>query len=354
MRRRSTPLPVDPWHPERPGLERALRIDPRGLVGPTRGEAEGRYWRAVGPGWFRPISPPVTVEQRIVEASYRLPPYGGVTGWAALRWFGGRWFPGFGAQGELLDVPLAVHAANRVHRPGIQLSKERLTPDELMERDGLRVTTPARSLLFEMRRATSVGHAVELLDMACFNDLVSVAEIAHGIQGLTGWTGVQRCRDALVLADENSWSPPESRLRLLWRGDAGLGPVLTNRPVFDLRGRLVATPDLIDLVAGVAGEWQGEHHFERGQRRRDLAREHELRSLGLEYVELVAGEPRDRVVARLRGAYARAARFPAADRAWTVDLPAGWHDTSTVATRRALPPHLRDRLLGHRSIARAA
>lgn len=354
MHRRTTPVPVEPWHPARPGLERALRVDPGGRMGPTRGEAEGRYWRAVGPGWFRPATPPATVEQRIVEASYRLPPYGGVTGWAALRWLGGRWFSGIGPEGLLLDVPLAVHTANRVHRPGIELSKERIRPDELDELDGLRVTLPVRSVLFEVRRAPTLEKAVEVLDMACFNDLVSLDEIAAGIVGLRSWTGVQRCRDALPLADENACSPAEVRLRMIWTRVVGRGAIVTNRPVFDRAGRQLATIDVLDVAAGVAGEWQGEHHFERDQRRRDLQREQLLREHGLEYVEFVAGEPHDRTVARIQGAYARAARVPASARAWTDVLPDGWASTFTVADRRKLSDRERVRLLRHRSIDRAA
>ena len=343
-----------PWNAARPDLERAFRLDRLGVRGPTRGQADGRYWRAVGPGWFRPIEPPSSVEQRIVEASYRLPPGQAVTGWAALRWMGGRWFDG--RRDDLVDsdVPLTCLGARRVHTPGVRLTKERLQPGDLTRLDGLAVTTAVRSVTFEMRHAPSLRDALVALDMACYNDLVSLEEVRDWVAAGSGWTGIQQARDALALADENAWSPAEVGLRWLWTQVGQLGPVLSNRPVFDLRGRHLLTPDLVDPVAGVVGEYQGGHHFERAQRRRDLARETLLRDHGLEYVERVAGEDETLFLIRLRSAYARARRIDPAVRRWTLTPPSTWTPTDTVAQRRNLPPHQRSALLSHRWLRPAA
>ena len=45
MRRAPIPPPV-PWHPDRPHVQRAYRVDPDGETGPTPGQAAGRFWRA--------------------------------------------------------------------------------------------------------------------------------------------------------------------------------------------------------------------------------------------------------------------------------------------------------------------
>jgi len=50
-------------------------------------------------------------------------------------------------------------------------------------------------------------------------------------------------------------------------------------------------------------------------------------------------------VTRLRQAYARAARHPVSDRAWTIELPPWWVPTFTVEQRRALDDHQRERFL---------
>ena len=75
-----------------------------------RGQARGaglapQQLRLVRPGCDTPISP----EQRIVEAAARLPAYGRVTGWAALRWMGGVWFDGLSEGGRVVrPVDLAT------------------------------------------------------------------------------------------------------------------------------------------------------------------------------------------------------------------------------------------------------
>ncbi len=350
VRRRAPIPPAEPWHSARPGVERAYRVDPSGTAGPTKGQTDGRYWRTVAPGWFRPVEPPTSVEQRIVEASYRMPAFGGVTGWAALRWLGGRWFEGIGPDGSLLDVPVCNPQSNRNHWPGVHLTKERLRPDELSTHEGLRITSATRSVLFEMRHAASTRAAVRALDMACFNDLVSLEEVRLLVEGSAAWEGIQQARDALGLGDENAWSPAEVDLRLTWTVAAGLGPVRCNAPIFDLQGRHLVTPDLVDPVHGVVGEYQGGHHFERSQRRRDVQRETLLRDHGLEYVECFAGEHTDRLVARLRSAYARAARLPESQRRWTLTPPRDWISTVTVAQRRGLGPRERTQLLAHRTL----
>lgn len=354
MRRRAPVPPAVPWHDARPGLERAYRIDSTGRTGPTKGQADGRFWRTVGRGWFRPVEPPAGVEQRIVEASYSLPSYGGITGWAALRWMGGRWFTGVAADGSELPVPLAIFRASRNHREGVLLTKERVGPEELECHDGLPTTRASRSVLYEMRHAASVRAAVVALDMACFNDLVSIDELRRSVDASAGWTGIQQARNALLLAEENAWSPAEVGLRLTWTVDTGMGPLKCNQPVFDLHGRHLFTPDLLDVAAGVAGEYQGEHHFGREQRRRDLGREQELRAAGLEYVEFLGGDSVPQVLDRLRATYARAARMPVAERRWTTTPPAGWTSTTTVAERRRLSVQQRRVLLAHRLVDRAA
>jgi hypothetical protein len=334
-------------------LERAYRLDPTGRRGPTRGQVQGPYWRCVSPGWFRPVEPPATVEQRIVEASYAAPADGAVTGWAGLRWLGGRWFTGTTALGAPLDVPVTMLNAKRVHRVGVLHTKERLQPGDLTSCDGLAVTTAVRSVTYEMRHAPGLEAAVTALDMACFNDLVSIAEVSTWVEAGGTWTGIQQARDALALADENAWSPTEVAFRLLWTRTGELGPVVCNVPIFDLQGRHLITPDLFDPAAGVVGEYQGEHHFHRSQRRRDITRETLLRDHGLEYVERVAGEEPTRFLIRLRSAYERAARQPVAVRRWTLQAGASWTPTESVSQRRALPPWQRA-LLAHRRLDPAA
>ena len=326
-------------------------MDSRGRAGPTKRQASSEEWRRTSRGLFVPAYVEPSAEQRIVEAAAVLPAYGGVTGWAALRWLGGRWFDGV-RSGELRPVTLAV--ADRAIRPqpasGIATSEERMGPDELLVHRGLRLTEPIRSLFFEMRYAASDNEAVQAADMAAYDDLVSRDELHTFLAVNPGWTGVDRSRVAALDMDENAWSPTEVTMRRVWQHEAGLPRPRCNRPIFDLNGHHIGTPDLIDPVAGVVGEYNGALHLEGAQRSTDVRREARFRAVGLEPVEMLAGDLADPFpfLTRLRQAYARAARIPASDRVWTVETPAWWIPTVTVEQRRNLTDDQRDRLLQHR------
>jgi hypothetical protein len=334
-----------------------VRVDPEGARGPTRGAAQRGGWRRSSTGFFVPSDvDPTPVDQRVVEAAAALPAsWGAVTGWAALGWLGGTWFDGapWGG-GPIRPVVLAV-GGNRLIRPqpdyGIATSEERLLLSDQVIIDGVRITPAARSAVFEARYATSVRRAVIDLDLACFNDLVSLDELDDYAEGLSGWTGIPQYREARSLASENCWSPQEVLMRLEWELDGGFPRPLCNQPVFDLEGHLLGTPDLLDPEHGVYGQYDGSLHLAGPQRARDLDRAHDFTSHGLIGVTKVAGDLPDpaKFLGRLADAYARAAYQPAERRQWTIEQPRWWRDTTTVATRRALDDRDRTRLLAHRA-----
>lgn len=308
-----------------------------GGAGPTAQQVRGSAWRRTSQGLYVPSAAARTVEQRIVEAAAVTPRYGAVTGWAALRWLGGRWFDGQHGGNEL-PVTIALMDSSIRAQAGIAISEERLDPREIQAFRGLRVTTAAYALLFEIRHHPHDAVRVQYADMAAYDDLVSRGELALLVARSRGWDGIGRGRKAVAAMEENAWSPAEVSMRLLWTREAGLPRPLANRPVFDLRGSHIATPDLIDPSAGVVGEYDSELHLDRARRRRDVEREARYREVGLELVVMVTGELNDPwpFVARLRAAYARAERVAAANRRWTVDPPDWWVPTVTVGQRRAL------------------
>lgn len=270
-----------PWHhhPGHPGVVVPVRIDPTGTWGPTPKAARCGRWRRVGPGWVVPADvDPTSTDQRIVEAAVHLTAYGAVTGWAALHWMGARWFDG----GRARPVVLATGDAGIRPAPGLEISEERLLPEHIVVVDGLRVTTPVRSVTFEMRHAPDELAAITALDMACHADLVSLAEVSACAATLGTWTGIPQTRDALPQGDENAWSPAEVAARFVWTRVAGLPLPLTNVPVFDLDGHHLGTPDLLDPLAGVVGEHDGAVHLDRASKDRDVRRDGLYRRLGLE------------------------------------------------------------------------
>ena len=327
-------------------------IDPQGVDGPSPGQARGPRWRATARGLYVPADVEPTADQRTLEASAVLREDEGVTGWAALHWMGGRWFDGLTAGGLVArDVPL-VARRHLIAQPGFAVSQEFLHPDEVVVVDGVPVTVAVRSVTYEMRHARGLGDAVVALDMACFSDLVSIAEVDAYVTALGPVTGIGRAREAVLEADENSWSPRETMMRGVWTRRAGLPRPLCNRPVFTLDGRHVGTPDVIDPVLGLVGQYNGPDHLTLAGAAHDERQAAGYRDLGLESVSMLAtdwADPRG-FVARLLAASnrARARRTPPA---WTVEPPPWWTPTHSVARRRALAADERARYLAYQRAA---
>lgn len=96
----------------------------------------------------------------------------------------------------------------------------------------------------------------------------------------------------------------------------GLPQPLVNASVFDRRtGRRAGDPDLLDAKSGLAGEYDGDYHWELAQSTADNRRQERLEGLGLTIVRVTALDMRSpaQLVARLRTAYARARRVKRRD-----------------------------------------
>jgi hypothetical protein len=306
-------------------------LDPEGVAGPTRGQARSRRWRRSSRGLYVPADVDATVpEQRIVEAAVLLPPGGAITGWAAARWWGAGYFDGVAPDGRIvLPVPLAMGTGGDIRaRAAVRLTRDRLPAEEVARVRGVPCATIERALFDEMRQASDEREATVALDMVAAAELSSIRRMRRFTDTLAGWNGRPLVVAALDLADENSRSPAESRLRLVWMLDAGLPRPLTNQPVFDLRGRLIGIADLLDPVAGVVGEYDGAAH--RGLRRHshDVRREDRFRRAGLKYFKVVSLDmlDTDLVVDRMASTRSRAKFLPPAQRRWTVTPPEGWYD----------------------------
>jgi hypothetical protein len=262
------------------------------------------------------------VEQRILEQAGRLRGHGAVSAWAALRWRGAAYFTGRDEDGSDLPVPLVLGPFHRRPDPRVTLTNEQLFPDEIDVVAGVRCMAAARALFDEVRRVarSSVREAVVVADMTAAARLITIPEFAEYTAARASWTGVPLAREVAALAVDGSWSPQESRMRLVWVLDAELPTPLCNHPVYDLSGRLIGIPDLFDPIAGLSGEYNGAAHRSAERHRRDVAREADFRDHGIECVTVVAGELRDRhhVARRLRHARARS-RFAAPEhRNWTL------------------------------------
>lgn len=287
-----------------------MPTDPAGVTGPTRSQAQSKKWRRTTPGRYVPAYVDSrAVEQRILEQAQRLGPSGAVTGWAALRLHGGGFFDGLDRNGRtILPVPLASGTDRIRPHPAITVSRDGVAPHEITYRYGIACVSPERALFDEVRRLGEVREGSVAIDMAAAARLTSPRRLRAYCLGRCGARGVRLVLAALDLSVEDSESPPESRFRHIWELDAGWPRPLCNREVFDLTGKFLGRPDLLDPDLGIVGEYDGAHHRTRQRHARDVNREHALRAVGLEYVPVVGQDLANpaRVVDRMEAARARA------------------------------------------------
>lgn len=326
------------WHPSCPpprALVRPVRSDPLGVDGPTRGQTQGGRWRRTSYGYYVPASVGgEQPEQRVMEQSARLPPGGAVTGWASCRLMGATFFDGLAVDGRTqIPVPLAVGASGHIRGDdAVSISREQLSPSETVVRYGIPCTCALRGLFDDMRGSSDIREAVVGMEMMAAARLLSISQMGAYAGTRSGWRGIATVREALTLADENSRSPNETRVRLVWQLDAGFPRPLVNQPVWDHKGRLLGIADLLDPVAGVVGEYDGADHRTAGRHSKDVAREERFRAHRLEYFKVTGPDMRTLpvVVDRMVASRGRASWLAEGSRPWTTTPPPDWPHEPTL------------------------
>jgi hypothetical protein len=179
------------------------------------------------------------------------------------------------------DAPVSVTVPKPTHRwrhPRVRTFRTILEPDEFVGLDGIPVTTALRTA-FDLGRQPDLMAAVIALDALSHRHLVTVAELAEYGHPRRQLRGARTLLRRLPLVEPRSESPMESRLRLLI--------VLAGLPVpvaqFEVRGpgnRFAGRVDLAWPELRVAVEYDGDHHRDQIQFRRDVARLNALREAG--------------------------------------------------------------------------
>ncbi|MFB6393950.1 DUF559 domain-containing protein [Polymorphospora sp. 2-325] len=184
---------------------------------------------------------------------------------------------------DLLDrrTPVSValpDGARRRRHPRIRYGYPRLAPGDRDRLAGLPVTTPVRTA-YDLGRQASTTEGVVAVDALLGRRLVRVDQLREYAAARRRRPGVDRFRRALALADPLSGSPMETRLRLtLVKG--GLPTPVLQFEIHDGRGGFIGRVDLAYPQWRIAIEYEGNHHRERSQFRRDIARLNALRAQG--------------------------------------------------------------------------
>lgn len=224
-----------------------------------------------------------------------------IAGRAAAALHGAKWVEDF--------TPIEIVGPFNHPPPGIIVRRERVAPQDLVERDQLRLTNLARTA-FDLARYLPRDPAVSNLDALSAATGLTAAQVMPLIDRHQGARGVRRCRTALSLMDGGAQSPKETWLRLMLI-NAGLPRPTTQIRVTD--GNLVAYLDVGWEGPMVALEYDGDQHrTDRRQYVRDIRRAEMVHRLGWLVIKVINEDRPNVVIERARDALARrrATRLP--------------------------------------------
>jgi hypothetical protein len=226
--------------------------------------------RRVLRGVYVDAAVPDTRELRSAALHLVMPPYGVLYGctasWAlSVDTFQPR------DRFTLMPECVVPHGATRCTANGVRCVEGYLPPEDIIEIDGLRLTTPVRTgadLLRTLRRPYALSGA----DGLAHADLVDVQELRRYLARLRGYPGIVQARELSMLIEPRAESAGESwqRLRLI---DAGFPRPEPQYVVVDSRDREVARLDLAYPRLRIGMEYDGlEYHSDDEDRAHDRDR----------------------------------------------------------------------------------
>jgi len=232
-----------------------------------------------------------TVDDADVPLALLTRPYTQVAGYSAASHataFAIWEFPGF-----LPDpAPDLIHVSrqwphNLPRRPGVVGHRTQFRPDEVLNLDGLWITSRVRTWL-DCSRRMSVDELVVVADHLVRiprpefegRDMpyATIEDLATMLDRHKGTPGIQKARQALALARVGSDSAPETRLRLAV-GYAGLPEPAINEEV-PLAPGTTRTPDQAYPEYRVGVEYEGSAHSDPEQVLKDIRREEDFTNNG--------------------------------------------------------------------------
>lgn len=142
-----------------------------------------------------------------------------------------------------------------VHHVGLTL------PTDLVEKDGVLVTHPARAAI-ETASLVSTESSLVTMDSALHLEKCTHQELTATYDLMQCWPGLRRVQVAVRLADGGAQSVGESRARYLCYVQGLPAPVLQYE-VLDADGRLVGITDFAWPEHGLLGEFDGKVKYGR-------------------------------------------------------------------------------------------
>jgi hypothetical protein len=211
-------------------------------------------------------------------------------------------------------TPVEMVFANNRSPIGIVTHRDTIADDEICERLGIAVATPARTAL-DLGRKLPRDRAVRYLDALARATGITMDDVQPLTKRYAGTKGVRLCRQAVDLMDGGSQSPKETWLRLLLI-DAGYPRPQTQIPLYEY-GAPVAHLDMGWRHIRVSVEYDGDQHrTDRATYVKDMRRAELIDRLDWLNVRVVKEDREIDILARVRDAWARRER-----EGMVVDLP---------------------------------
>lgn len=265
---------------------------------------EGRV-RQVTHGAYAPASLPDILETRIQAVALVVPDGHVVTGRTAA-WLHGIDVLTYAERDMLPPVEVCALRGNSPStRKGVDGHTRDLLERDIMELNGVRVTTPLRTAL-DLGCVLKRREAMAALDAFCRHHELSPARLAQEAERFRRRRGVVQLRELISLIDPRAESARESWTRLEIH-DEGL-PVPDSQVWIEVDGVPTYRLDLAYRHCRVTVEYDGFDAHERtpAQKARDRARRRWLRDNGWTVIVVrrgdFTGEARDRWLRELRRA----------------------------------------------------
>lgn len=198
--------------------------------------------------------------------------------------------------------PVEMIALKSRHPPGLLVRNERIAVDEITIREGLPVTSPARTAL-DLARHLDRDTAVELIDQLVRATQLSEAAIRRLVDRYPRARGIAAAKATIIDIDGGALGPEETRVRLIL-ADCGMRPTHTQIRLTDGFRETVIAMGWPAQKVGLSCDYLDAQRFPYDA----LATADLLQSLGWLVIDVLPDhEPRS-IVARARTALRSRAR----------------------------------------------
>lgn len=230
----------------------------------------------------------MTAQQRIIAIAGQAHGDPVIAGEAAKILYGSRWHE----NDFTIELIRGVSSSGRPAR-GTVTRRLDLTPSEISEMYGQRITSPIRTM-FDIGRRRNRLRAMGELDALAAVVPIDLDELMEFTTARKGVRFVTVLRELIPMIDPKAESPRESGLRLFMH-DSGLPKPQSQVRVFDEYGTVIARNDLAYEEAKIAIEYDGVDYHDKTdeQRARDDARDERLRDLGWVVIRVTAKRLRE-------------------------------------------------------------